>query len=66
VKYITKPNEWFDEGTEAVPVTGFWDCYNENGELVGAAVFRGIRKGEVDEEVCCEDEFEMVEEKTDE
>jgi hypothetical protein len=25
VKYISKKNEWFDEGTEAVPVTKIWN-----------------------------------------
>ena len=61
-KYIAKPGEWFDEGTEAIPVTEFWDTYDEDGKLCPSAVFKGIRNEKEDEETCGLDEFEIVEE----
>lgn len=64
-KYIAKPDTWFDVGTEAQPVTGFWDCgtLNEDGEYVNtqSAIFLGIRNGKEDEEGCSLLEFEVTE-----
>ena len=64
MKYIAKPNTWFDEGTEAFPVTEFWDGFDdwEMKYPLRAAIFRGIRNGKWDEESCGEYEFEIVEE----
>lgn len=52
-KYISKADEWFDEGTEA--------------ELLfitteDAGLFRGIRNGSIDEEMCLLEEFIITEE----
>jgi hypothetical protein len=58
IKYIAKPDTWYDEGTEAVPVTSIWNV-NENDQ---AAVFLGTKDGNPDEEMCCLDEFEIIEE----
>ena len=73
-KYKAKPDTWFDEGTEAVPVTDFWECYIKPGEFdcsyIGqplnpeyikteAACFCGMKDGKSDEEICCVDEFEI-------
>jgi hypothetical protein len=65
-KYIAKPNEWFNKGTECILVV---DCGDAGG------IFSGIRtsegppgefhpKGEQykDEELCNWDEFIIVEE----
>jgi len=54
VKYIAKPNTWFDVGTEAIPVTDFVEALNP------FAVFRGMKDGELDEETCPVDEFENI------
>jgi len=64
MKYIAKPNTWFDEGTEAFPASGCWEAYNELGliNIVRAAVFSGIKNGNPDEEICSEDEFDIQEE----
>ena len=58
MKYISKKNEWFDEGTEAIPVTEIWDV----NETEKAAIFSGIRNGKPDEEMCGLDEFNIIEE----
>lgn len=55
--YIAKPDTWFDEGTEAQPVTGFWDCETEDGTKTKCAIFLGIRDGKPDEEGCTLEEF---------
>lgn len=62
MKYISKPNEWFDEGTEATLVTEIWD----KGRCIDCgkgrtAIFAGIRHGKPDEEMCCLCEFEEIE-----
>lgn len=46
--------EWFDEGTEALLI----DDYRPDG--IASGLFEGIRKGELDEEVCGFDEFDSV------
>jgi len=51
VRYISL-GEWFDKGTEAELV----DDYRPK---MGAGLFRGIRNGKPDEEVCTFDEFEV-------
>ncbi len=63
-KYITKSDRWFDVGTEAVPITEFWEEFKdwEMTQSVMAAIFRGIRNGEPDEESCLADEFEVIDE----
>lgn len=61
MKFIAKKDTWFDEGTEAKLLT---DC----GEwpFKGDGIFEGIRNGEIDEELCGYDEFEIVKEESDE
>ena len=63
MKYIAKPNMWFDVGTEAVPITEFWDGFMdwEMTIPIRVAVFEGIKNGTVDEETCGEREFEIIE-----
>ena len=63
-RYTAKSGTWFDEGTEALPVTGFWNCDElEDGEYVTTqcAIFLGIRNGKPDEEGCTVLEFEVTE-----
>lgn len=55
--YFSKKDEWFDEGTEAILVTGSW-MINESCRV---AIFAGIRNGKPDEELCGLDEFEVIE-----
>lgn len=64
-RYIAKSNIWFDEGTEALPVTELWDCgaLDDTGEYANtqAGIFLGIRNGQPDEEGCILFEFEITE-----
>ncbi len=63
MRYIAKPDTWFDEGTEARPVTGFWDCSTlEDGKYVHteSAIFLGFRNGKLDEEGCSLLEFDIT------
>ncbi len=62
MKYIAKADTWFDEGTEAIPIIDFVDAYDdwEMTKLNPFSLFRGIRNGEVDEEICTIDEFEAM------
>ncbi len=52
--YIAKPNEWFDEGTVVELVDDYRPGLGGN-----CGLFRGIRNGTMDEEVCTFDEFEI-------
>jgi len=60
MKYIAKPNTWFDEGTEAVPIRDFWVNYVKLEVQVSSSVFRGIRNGIHDEHICIVDDFERL------
>jgi hypothetical protein len=53
--YVAKLDTWFDKGTGATLV----DDYRLVGLNTG--LFRGIRDGQIDEEVCQFDEFDEVE-----
>lgn len=53
--YITRPDEWFDTGTEVELV----DDYRPDG--LNCGLFRGYRNGKLDEEICPFDEFNIVE-----
>lgn len=55
-RYFAKPNTWFDAGTEAIPVTDFWDHDTDKG-----AIFLGIKDGKPDEESCLAREFIVTE-----
>lgn len=52
-KYISK-GDWFDEGTEAFP------CYEITDDMDNA-VFKGIKDGKEDEELCHISEFIICE-----
>jgi len=52
MNYIAKPDTWFDEGT---PCTLLIDIFN-----IDAGLFKGLRNGEEDEEICPYDEFEIL------
>lgn len=51
MKFIAKPNTWFDEGTE---VELLFDIHENYG------LFCGLRNGHLDEESCMYDEFEVI------
>lgn len=63
IKYIAKPDEWFDEGTEVKLI----DDYRSSsamyfgGASMNAGLFEGLRDGKVDQEVCSFDEFLEIE-----
>jgi hypothetical protein len=56
---------WFDKGTEAFLIEGTdYDCFiKRDGKMIPSksGLFRGIRNGHEDEEVCGFEEFEIVE-----
>ena len=56
--YISKEGGWFDVGTEAILI----DDYGEEG-FPGCGLFRGIKNGHLDEEICTMDEFVIKEER---
>jgi hypothetical protein len=60
MKYIAKPNTWFDEGTEIELV----DDYGKDKRcpMPGVGLFCGLKNGHLDEEVCTFDEFETTNE----
>lgn len=64
MKYIAKKNTWFDEGTEAVPISEFIEAYDDINmtKRNDFALFRGTRNGNPDEETCPLDEFEIINE----
>ena len=61
MKYIAKPNTWFDEGTEVEIMEGPWDSTDIDGNYIGFGLFVGFRNGSLDEESCGLDEFDIVE-----
>lgn len=63
VKYIAKPNTWFDEGTEAIPVTDFFEAYADKELTIrnDFAIFLGTKDGHPDEEECPISEFDIIE-----
>jgi hypothetical protein len=69
VKFISKPNEWFDSGTEVFDATicdwgrtlkrlskeDYENVWTKAGHILG----RGLRNGCWDEELCPLEEFEI-------
>lgn len=61
MRFIAKPDEWFDAGTEVRLI----DDYRDSDEMIynrslNAGLFEGFRNGLLDQEVCCFDEFDIV------
>lgn len=61
-KYISRPDEWFDAGTEVKLI----DDYRDNDAMfynrsTNSGLFEGLKDGKLDQEVCCFDEFDIVE-----
>jgi hypothetical protein len=50
MKYISN-GTWFDKGTICEKVT---DCQNVSG------IYKGLRNGEIDEELCQDEEFKEI------
>lgn len=67
IKYVAKPDEWFDEGTEVKLI----DDYRADssmyfgGPSMNAGLFEGLKDGKVDQEVCSFDEFDIIEDESD-
>lgn len=65
MKYIANNISWFDEGSEAYPLTEFYDSNIEQDDgtttLTKSALFTGIRNGMPDDEVCSLLEFNVLE-----
>jgi hypothetical protein len=69
VKFISKPNEWFDAGTEVFdgtindyknPLKRITvEDYENNWVSWGYILGHGLRNGDWDEEVCPLDEFDI-------
>lgn len=62
LKYISRKDEWFDEGTEAKLI----DDYRDNDAMfynrdLNSGLFEGLKDGKLDQEVCCFDEFDIIE-----
>jgi len=56
MRYIARPNTWYDAGTVVELIDDYrpqWKCE--------FSLFRGLRNGRKDEEICCFDEFDIVE-----
>ena len=56
MRYFSKPDEWYDVSYEVELI----DDYRPDG--LGAGLFRGLKNGQVDEEVCSFDEFVAIDE----
>lgn len=57
VKFIARPDTWFDEGTVAIVIS------NEDFDLhlqEGSCIFKGIKNGSRDEEHCLLTEFDWM------
>ena len=59
IKYIAKPDTWFDEGSEATLLGELWNDYRDAKLTIKSqsGLFLGYKNGKLDEEVCCIDEF---------
>lgn len=55
-KYVSK-GEWFDAGTEVELID---DYRLDAGRPMPCGLFRGLRNGTIDEEMCGFDEFEII------
>ena len=61
IKYVAKPDNWFDAGTEVKLID---DYSNPPGNVLeGAGLFEGFRNGSMDQEICLFEEFEVVDDK---
>lgn len=61
MKFVAKPNTWYDAGTEVkilVECGTVYDCDDMHPSL--NVLCQGIRNGDIDEEMCCSDEFYIV------
>ncbi len=62
MKYISKPGEWFDEGTEVKLIDDYRTGNPGDKHYWNAGLFEGIHEGKLDQEICPFDEFEVIEE----
>jgi len=62
IKYVSRANEWFDEGTEVKLIDDYRnnDAMFYNREL-NSGLFEGLKDNVFDQEVCCFDEFDIIE-----
>lgn len=59
MRYIAKPDTWFDAGTDVTLI----DDFSDHGWMIG--LFGGLRHGRRDEEVCRFEEFEVIDDADD-
>ena len=59
IKYISR-GDWFDEDTEVELLVDFGIPENQAYAPGQAGLFRGLRNGRIDEEVCGFDEFNTI------
>jgi len=64
IKYIAKPDEWFDVGTEVQLIDDYRasSAMYFGGPEMNAGLFEGLKDGKIDQEVCSFDEFDIIEE----
>lgn len=70
MKYIAKPDTWFDDGTEAKLIEYLYTSskqWIDGEEYPGCdcGLFEGICEGKIDQEICGYDEFEIIEDERD-
>ncbi len=63
MRFIAKPDTWFDEGSEVKLVD---DYRNPSGvtrfnPLDESGLFEGFRLGRIDQEICLFEEFDILE-----
>lgn len=51
---------WFDKGTEVEILIECGTVYHENGTPTMQVLAKGLRNGDIDEEMCTIDEFYIV------
>ena len=59
-KYIALKDNWYDEGTEVEFIGALIETYDFDGTYSPSGLFRGIKDGKIDEEMCGFDEFDII------
>lgn len=60
--YKAKPDTWFDEGTTVELIDDYRDGRTDT-PFGTSGLFRGYKNGNLDEEICFFEEFEIIKEK---
>jgi len=60
MKFLAKPNTWYDEMTEVEIVDEYCTVYDKDGPPTLHCLCRGLKNGSIDEEICVAEEFIIV------